>query len=225
MALFALSCLVVTRMALSLAEPSFAARKSSQAVEPHRCPPQGFRTQGDFDLKWYASGKWFVQQQAVTPYLPKEDFYCVTAQYTLLEEPSLPWGYDVIVRNYAQTRLGIPEGESKMPLCAKVIHASAGMLEVAPCFLPTNLAGPYWVIAYSKDEGWALVSGGPPSIISGSGCANDHSSVNGSGLWIFTRQQRRSEALIKRIRAIAHAKGFDLSVLLDVNQADCEARP
>lgn len=39
---------------------------------------------------------------------------------------------------------------------------SRGKLEVAPCFLPTALAGPYWVLDYSEEEGYALISGGEP---------------------------------------------------------------
>ena len=34
-----------------------------------------------------------------------------------------------------------------------------GKLEVAPCFLPTVAAGPYWVLDYSEEEGYALISG------------------------------------------------------------------
>ena len=43
---------------------------------------------------------------------------------------------------------------------SKVVDKSRGKLEVAPCFLPTALAGPYWVLDYSEEEGYALISGG-----------------------------------------------------------------
>ena len=46
--------------------------------------------------------------------------------------------------------------------------------------------------------------------------------VNGSGLWIFTRMQTRNEAVIQKVRSIALAKGFDLSVLQDINQTSCK---
>ena len=45
---------------------------------------------------------------------------------------------------------------------SKVVDKSRGKLEVAPCFLPTALAGPYWVLDYSEEEGYALISGGGP---------------------------------------------------------------
>ena len=41
-----------------------------------------------------------------------------------------------------------------------MVDKSRGKLEVAPCFLPTALAGPYWVLDYSEEEGYALISGG-----------------------------------------------------------------
>ncbi|CAE7270952.1 unnamed protein product [Symbiodinium necroappetens] len=47
------------------------------------------------------------------------------------------------------------------------------------------------------------------------------SGTNGSGLWIFTRDQKRDEALVQKVRAIAAQKGFDLSVLNDVDQSAC----
>eukprot|EP00035_Acanthoeca_spectabilis_P035832 m.36448 g.36448 ORF g.36448 m.36448 type:complete len:285 (-) comp7574_c0_seq1:66-920(-) len=105
-------------------------------------------------------------------------------------------------------------------ICAKVVNATAGKLEVAPCFLPPSLSGPYWVVAFSKEEGWALVSGGPPKETGANGCKTG-TGVNGSGLWIFTRFQERNEGLVTKIRGIAAAKGFDLSVLNDVDQSHC----
>merc|ERR1712190_210747 len=46
-----------------------------------------------------------------------------------------------------------------------------------------------------------------------------------AGLWIFTRQQRRDEALVQKVRQMAQSKGFDLSVLNDVDQSNCPALP
>jgi hypothetical protein len=40
-----------------------------------------------------------------------------------------------------------------------VVDKARGKLEVAPCFLPTVAAGPYWVLEYSEEEGYALISG------------------------------------------------------------------
>jgi lipocalin len=84
---------------------------------------------------------------------------------------------------------------------------SCQQAEVAPCFLPSSFAGPYWIVAFSVQEGWALVSGGPPTLPGVNGTCRTGSGVNGSGLWIFTRQQRRDDAIVTKVRSIATRKG------------------
>eukprot|EP00035_Acanthoeca_spectabilis_P035834 m.36456 g.36456 ORF g.36456 m.36456 type:complete len:218 (-) comp7574_c0_seq2:66-719(-) len=186
------------------------------------CPPAGFDTQGalegGFDIDWYANGTWYIQQQMTISYLPSGFTYCVAATYTQLDKPTT-LGYTVNVHNHAENSTGQQPAGSK-DICAKVVNATAGKLEVAPCFLPPSLSGPYWVVAFSKEEGWALVSGGPPKETGANGCKTG-TGVNGSGLWIFTRFQERNEGLVTKIRGIAAAKGFDLSVLNDVDQSHC----
>jgi hypothetical protein len=44
--------------------------------------------------------------------------------------------------------------------------------------------------------------------------------MNYSGLWIFSRSPTRSEALITKVRGIAAAMNFDLTVLNDVVQTE-----
>lgn len=88
------------------------------------------------------------------------------------------------------------------------------VLQVAPCFLPTGLAGAYWVVAFDVDEAWALVSGGAPTHPGTNGTCRTGTGVNGSGLWIFTRRQQRDPSIVSKVRAVASAKGFDLSVLV-----------
>ncbi|CAJ1395425.1 unnamed protein product [Effrenium voratum] len=95
-----------------------------------------------------------------------------------------------------------------------------GKLEVAPCFLPSIAAGPYWVIDYDEAAGYALISGGAPQNEGTDGCRTG-SGTNNAGLWIFTRSQKRDEALVQKVRSIAAQKGFDLSVLNDVDQTEC----
>jgi len=84
-------------------------------------------------------------------------------------------------------------------------------------------AGPYWVVAVDEDAGYALISGGAPKIAAPGGCQTGSSAVNGSGLWIFTRAQVASAALVQQVRDIATAKGFDLSVLNPIDNSDCSA--
>jgi len=187
------------------------------------CPPVGFETQGalegGFDLKWYTSAKWYTQQQMVLSYLPRDYFYCVTAQYTLLQKPSF-FGYDVEVSNHAQNEQGKNLGPVDN-ICAKIVDEAAGKLKVAPCFLPQALAGDYWVVAFDKTAGWALVSGGPPTMPGQTAGCRTGTGTNGSGLWIFTRAENRDEAVINVARTAAAAKGFDLTVLVDVDQSKC----
>lgn len=188
-----------------------------------QCPPSGFDTQGalegGFDLKWYTEAKWYVQQQMVITYLPADYFRCVTAEYSLLEKPTL-LGYNIKVENHAENKDGKALGPLTT-LCAKVTNETAGKTEVSPCFLPTALSGDYWVEAFDKEAGWALVSGGAPKNQGTDGCRTG-TGTNGSGLWIFTRKQERDEALVQKIRGVAAGKGFDVSVLQDTDQTNCK---
>jgi len=193
-------------------------------LQPETCPPANFSTVHDFDLLSFVSGPWYIQQQMPTSYLPKSENKCVYAEYSLPTKKSFwqeIWGYDVQVQNHAED-IAAPhtEHDSGKFLCAKVVDRMAGKLEVAPCFLPTWFSGPYWVVAFSEQEGYALISGGAPTISAEGGCRTG-TGINNSGLWIFTRQQERDEALVQKVRRIAAAKGFDLSVLNDVDQTGC----
>ena len=184
-----------------------------------KCAP--VTTQENFSLTSYINGPWYIHQQAPIAYLPPSRNYCVTAQYNLYNDPTF-WGYTVDVNNYAEDAAGNSYGG---PLCAipasKKAGADAAKLKVAPCFVPPFLAGPYWVIAYDEEKGYALVSGGQPTIDTGDGCVSGDG-VNYSGLWIFLRSRERDEAAIAEARDIAIAQGFDLSILNDVDQTNCE---
>jgi lipocalin len=140
-----------------------------------------------FDLKEYASGPWYVQKQAENEYSSKEFGRCVTAEYTPKNSKTF-WGYNIGVNNRAESDDGRTIGGD---LCASSTNKS-GQLQVAPCFLPKALAGPYWVVAYNEDQGYALVSGGQPKYVKDkTGCGPDGSSpccktgdgINNSGLW------------------------------------------
>lgn len=185
------------------------------------CPPKDFETVKDFDLDSFISKRWYIQQQMPVKYLPASQNRCVYAEYQLQKKSF--WGYDVSVHNHAE-EVAAPHTahDSGKTLCAKVVDKSRGKLEVAPCFLPTALAGPYWVLDYNEAEGYALISGGAPKEAAEGGCRTG-TGTNGSGLWIFTRQQKRDEALVQKVRRIAQQKGFDLSVLNDVDQSACNA--
>jgi lipocalin len=178
-----------------------------------------------------------VHQQAVNFYTPPEQSYCVTAQYSVKSKSSF-WGYTIDVYNYAQDVDGASGGGS---LCASVVDDDSGsQLGVAPCWLPKLLDGPYWIVAYDPIEGYALISGGQPTIIvpeevgcggndnttsssPGTGvCCKTGEGINNSGLWIFSRSPVRNDTLIEQVRGIATDAGFaTTTVLFDVNHTDC----
>merc|ERR1711972_231151 len=108
---------------------------------------------------------------------------------------------------------------------AKIVDAKTGKLEVSPYFVPSFASGDYWVIDYDESQGYALISGGAPKIEGQGGLCRTGTGVNQAGLWIFTRQQSRDEALVQKVRQMAQSKGFDLSVLNDVDQTNCPPLP
>jgi len=177
-------------------------------------------TQPGFNLATFISANWFIQQQMPIEYQTIDQLYCVEAQYTTLNPPKF-WGQTIQVRNVARSVEGF-EQDSEDLLCASQGSDASdpAKLQVGPCFLPRwegVTSGPYWVLAYDEAAGYALISGGQPTIQMANGCRTG-TGTNGSGLWIFTRQQMRNEALVQQVRNIAYQKGFDLSVLKDVDQ-------
>jgi lipocalin len=189
------------------------------AAGAFECPPPEFHTVENFDLDSFISKEWYIQQQAVTRYLPVEQNYCVEADYKRTENF---WGWNVQVHNHAEEIDGKMH-DSGSYICAKVVDEKAGKLEVGPCFLPPGItAGPYWVIAYDEAEGYALISGGAPTTKTDNGCRTG-TGTNNAGLWIFTRQRYKNPSLVDKVRGIATAAGFDISVLNEVKHSSgCE---
>jgi len=197
-------------------------RRRLNETEP--CPE--LSTLSGFDLEAYASKTWYVQEQAVTTYLPEFQNYCVTADCTVLEEPTWPWKYTVEVNNRAQDADGNKYGGT-INAAQTDPEEEPGKLMVAPGFLPRFFAGPYWVLAYDEEEegekdednnnnnnsgGYALVIGGQPSVRTEAGCKTQNRWLNSSGgLWIFTRKSERDNDLVNRVREIA-ANDFGLDV-------------
>ena len=122
----------------------------------------------------------------------------------------------------------LPHPTSLNDLAHTDARALCPYTQVGPCFLPRLpgvTVGPYWVLEYNEEEGYALVSGGQPTTRTPDGCVGGSGTYD-AGLWIFTRQQQRDPALVEKVRGLAKAQGFDVSVLKDVNQtADCPTPP
>ena len=187
------------------------------------CPPARFKTKEDISLQEYASKKWYVHEQAETTYLPLSRNYCVTAEYKLLDKPTPFFGYSIEVTNQAQ------DSEEKtyggVIYAAETNESDPSKLEVAPGFLPRFLAGPYWIVAYDETDGYALVIGGPPQVKNkdtGKCRTNNRWITSSGGLWIFTRDSERDDALIDKVKGIASDLGLDTSVLNTVDHSNCQ---
>jgi apolipoprotein D and lipocalin family protein len=205
---------------LSVALSSSRARRIhsslAQKLKQSDCP--AVETQPDFNLTSYISKRWYVQEQMVMKYSPVDSFNCVTAKYSMKEKPTRFNRYTITVENSAKYDDGRPLGGE---LCAYAADkADPAKLGVAPCILPKRLSGPYWVLAYDEEEGYALISGGQPTIEAKEGCQTGTGNYN-SGLWILTREALASEALVAKVRQIAKQQGFDVSVLKRVKHEGC----
>jgi lipocalin len=203
----------VLRLGLVALSPGGSARAAD-------CPPQGFSTVQDFDVASFVSRRWHVQEQMQVGAVPEHAHRCLHADYARLPRRSF-WGYDIQVHNVAID--DAPPNrvhDTGRFLCAKIVDGETGKLAVSPCLVPSAFAGPYWVLAYNETEGYALISGGPPTERSAKGCRTG-TGVNNAGLWIFTRACERDAALVRKVTRIAEQKGFDTSVLESANQTGC----
>lgn len=125
----------------------------------------------NFNTSEYIRSTWYIQQQQITGYQPRESLYCV-AQTLNLTNKTVPFFNGSVISVFNYGRLDGVNGTSENPknftLCARQVNQSdPARIINAPCFLPNILAGPYWVIAagptYDNYE-WAIVSGGPPTV-------------------------------------------------------------
>jgi|UniRef100_A0A7S4JVC8 hypothetical protein len=191
------------------------------------CPPPGIDTVDNFDLGQFIAARWYVHEQTVTVNTPIENLYCSYAEYAMRPQPSVPSGYTVDVTNYAQDSSGneFVTGRSPQPdLCAdqeETGGTDASKLVVAPCFLPKEAAGPYWVVYYDEANGVAVVSGGSPDVNGASDTCKTMNAMGDSGLWIFLRSANREEDKIEGAKAFLRTWNYDLSILNLVDQTDC----
>ena len=173
----------------------------------------------DFDIEEYASKPWYVQAQLPNRYQPIENLFCVRAVYTITSPTTLD------VFNFA--RKGSVEGEPSnegMVLNAFIPNvAIKSKLKVGPKFVPRVLYGDYWIVA--REEDWAIISGGQPTIEVSDGLCTTESADNvrnQGGLWLFTREKEVSDELVETMKKKAKELGIDTSMLKKVEQKGCE---
>ena len=180
------------------------------------CPPAGFDSISEFDLDSFVAKRWYSQQQMATKYFPKSQNRCIYNDYKY--KRSL-LGYELQIHSHLED-VDLPhKTHDKAVACLKILDKARGKFRIAPCVVPPAAGAASWIIAYDEAEGYALISGGPPTVASEAGC----STGSGAGLWILTSKQQRDDALVEKVRAIAAQKGFDTSVLNDVIQDDCNS--
>ena len=217
---------------------SSSAAKDTAGDGP-RCPP--VPTASPFDLAAYVeSHPWYVQEQQPNAYQPASALFCVRAAYAWEDAAKTR----VAVLNTANEGGvdGPPANARKTRLRAVVPDpAVPSKLAVGPRFVPSALYGPYWIVAVSsgyvppgtdEDIGtdaaagykWAVVSGGQPTVPGKkkNTCRTSLRGVNGSGLWIFTREPTPSREVVEEARAAARDLGIDLSEMRAVTHEGCE---
>ena len=207
---------------------AIAAASSSSFISPALAGGLGRETRCtpvptvDVSIEAYASKPWYVQAQLPNSYQPVDELFCVRAVYTVTSPTTLD------VFNFA--RKGSVEGEPSnedMVLNAFIPNVDVkSKLKVGPKFVPRALYGDYWIVAYEEGEsGWAIISGGQPTIFVSDGLCTTESANNvrnQGGLWLFTREKEVSEELVETMKKKANALGIDTRMLVTVQQTGCE---
>ena len=184
-----------------------------------------------FNTTEYLRSTWYIQQQQVTGYQPRETLFCV-AQTLNESNRSVPFFDGPVIDVYNYGRIGGVNGTLENPdnytLCARQPNSSnPAEIINAPCFLPNILAGPYWVLAAgpsSNNYSWAIVSGGPPTVrYSDGNCSTKLTGTNGAGLWLFTREPfgEIADIFVSKMRVILRNIGYTTSLLINVTQRGC----
>ena len=183
----------------------------------------------DFNSTEYIRATWFIQQQQITGYQPRDSLYCV-AQTLNETDTHVPFFNGSVLSVYNYGRVGgvngTLENKNNFTLCARQVNQSdPARIINAPCFLPNIFAGPYWVIAAGPRPDfyeWAIVSGGPPTVKYQDGnCSTSLEGTNGSGLWLFTRKLNGT-GFVPTMRSTLLDLGYTTSQLLNVTQDGCD---
>lgn len=200
---------------------SFLLSSSSLAFQ---CP--NVTTMDNLNLTEYVKENWYIQRQQITPYLPLNSNYCVTARYSISNK-TVPFYKGKVINVYNNARLNSVNGSNlnsnNNTLCARINGKNSKLL-VAPCFLPNIFAGDYWILLAGPcgdNYQYAIVSGGQPNKKYKSGCSTSIKTINESGLWILTRNQTVSDDLIEDMITFLVKNGITTSLLNKVEQKKC----
>ena len=185
----------------------------------------------NFNTTEYIRTTWYIQQQQITGYQPNNTLYCVAQTLDKTTNTVPFFSGDVLsVYNYATVDKvnGEPLNANNFTLCARQPNVSLpSEILNGPCWLPNLFAGPYWVIDAGpspSNYSWAIVSGGPPTVKYPDGnCSTSEKGVNGSGLWLFTRDNVEENVAyyVNLMRESLKVLGYSVSQLLPVHQQGC----
>ena len=212
----------------------------SDAYQMNNCSEVHLQTNPMVNLTEYFRASWYVQQQQVNGYQSLDELYCVVATYDLNNHTHVPFfsGDVVSVFNYANSgrvngppmgyiRPGTNGSFSNMTsLCGRVYNRSQPeRLAVAPCFLPNLFAGPYWILSAGPSPShyeWAIVIGGQPTVqMENHTCTTAESGINGSGLWLFSRNQTLRHVDLMYLHRVLEYHNVSTSLLHNVSQSGC----
>lgn len=211
-------------LALALGARALGAAASSADAGPRReigaCRDAG--PVANFSLKEYVDREWYVAAQKPTPYQPTSDFFCVRANYTIIDERTISI-WNTASRNGVD---GAPINGLAWFRLRGIIEEVPSKISVGMAFLPTFTYGPYWVVATDvatdseefRERGysWAIVSAGPPAIPRANGLCEPV-----GGLWLFVRDPDASDEIVSQMKDTVRSLGMDPDVLVPVLQAGC----
>lgn len=216
-----LSQIIKTITSLSIIANSTSSNSSCPLISP----------MNNFNTTEYIRASWYIQQQQVTTYQPNNTLYCVM-QTLNSSGRTVPFFNGPVLDVYNYGNFDRVNGEQQntmnFTLCARQFNQSVpSELLNAPCLLPNYFAGPYWVLAAgptTSNYSWAIISGGPPTVRYPDGnCSTSEDGINGSGLWLFTRERfgDNVEFYVHQMRNFLLNMGYTVSRLLNVSQTGC----
>lgn len=176
------------------------------------CPRVG--TVPDFNISQFARHCWFVQQQGVPEKASnKHGTHCVSSSFTVAKKNKIT--IRVSGRHpYGGNGLG---GHETSQWCAKVADKmDPSQMTVKKC--SGGRSAPLWVLAYSEEEGFAVLANGQPQTPTVNGCR--HEMKDHEGISILTRLVKPPAAVIESALTILQRSGYDTARLQSVTFDD-----
>lgn len=202
------------------------------------CPPEGFDALGDeFSFESFISARWYSIKQKEVSYQPASQFYCVYAEYRLINNLCLFCLGRPRINVFNRALRGSVDGEENSINLRAILpypNRHPARAFVAFRFFPFGLIPftNYWVVAAGKyadviagnstastDDNyeWAIITTGKPNRE-----GQDGKCFSRGGMWIFARDPVPPSEAIDAIEAKATEMGLDVTQLLPVEQATCD---